>query len=82
MARPIKTGTDYFPLDVELDIKMDFVESRYGNDGFSTIIKLWQKIYAENGYYCKWDNDLYCNIVSLSTKWTKRKGYEYGDQSI
>lgn len=58
MARPIKTGTDYFPLDVELDIKMDFVESRYGNDGFSTIIKLWQKIYAENGYYCKWDNDI------------------------
>lgn len=58
MARPIKTGTDYFPLDIELDIKMDFVESRYGNDGFSTIIKLWQKIYAENGYYCKWDNDI------------------------
>lgn len=58
MARPIKTGTDYFPLDVELNIKMDFVESRYGNDGFSTIIKLWQKIYAENGYYCKWDNDI------------------------
>ena len=58
MARPIKTGTDYFPLDVELDIKMDFVESRYGNDGFSTIIKLWQKIYAENWYYCKWDNDI------------------------
>ena len=58
MARPIKTGTDYFPLDVELDIKMDFVESRYGNDGFSTIIKLWQKIYAENVYYCKWDNDI------------------------
>jgi hypothetical protein len=58
LARPIKTGTDYFPLDVELDIKMDFVESRYGNDGFSTIIKLWQKIYAENGYYCKWDNDI------------------------
>lgn len=58
MARPIKTGTDYFPLDVELDIKMDFIESRYGNDGFSTIIKLWQKIYSENGYYCKWDNDI------------------------
>lgn len=58
MARPIKTGTDYFPLDVELDIKMDFIESRYGNDGFSTIIKLWQKIYAENGYYCKWDSDI------------------------
>ena len=49
MARPIKTGTDYFPLDVELDIKMDFVESRYGNDGFSTIIKLWQKYMRRMG---------------------------------
>lgn len=57
MARPLKVGADYFPLDVDLDVKIDFIERKYANDGFAVIVKLWQKIYKENGYYCKWDSD-------------------------
>lgn len=58
MARPLKVGADYFPFDVDLDVKIDFIESKYANDGFAVIVKLWQKIYKENGYYCKWDSDI------------------------
>lgn len=57
MARPIKSGIDYFPLDVALDNNVRLVEAKFGATGFAVIIKLWQRIYAENGYYCCWSED-------------------------
>ncbi len=53
MARPKKQGLDYFPLDVNIDSKIEILESKYGVFGFGFIIKLFQKIYA-NGYYLEW----------------------------
>lgn len=53
MARPLKEGLNYFPLDVELDDKFELVEAEHGLIGFAITIKLLQKIYKE-GYYYKW----------------------------
>ena len=53
MARPKKQGLDYFPLDVNIDNKIEIIESKYGILGFGFIIRLFQKIYA-NGYYLEW----------------------------
>jgi len=57
MARPIKIGLDYFPLDVNIDDDIELIEAEHGLSGFAIIIKLWQKIYS-NGYYIKWNNDV------------------------
>lgn len=57
MARPIKDGVDYFPLDVSVDKKFRLVEAKFGIVGFGIIVKLFQLIYAENGYYYEWDDD-------------------------
>lgn len=57
MARPMKDGVDYFPLDVNVDKKFRLVEAKFGIVGFGVIVKLFQLIYAENGYYCEWDED-------------------------
>lgn len=54
MARPKKQGLDYFPLDVNIDNKLEILESEYGILGFGFIIRLFQKIYA-NGYYLEWN---------------------------
>lgn len=54
MARPKKQGLDYFPLDVNVDNKLEILESEYGILGFGFIIRLFQKIYA-NGYYLEWN---------------------------
>lgn len=56
MARPKKQGVDYFPLDVHLDNKFKFIEIKFGLEGFATVIKMMQKIYA-NRYYCDWGDD-------------------------
>ena len=58
MARPKKDGLDYYPMDsdIENDDKMKFIRSKHGNDGFATVILLLNKIYRENGYFCKWTN--------------------------
>ena len=57
MARPQKKGIDYFPFDVDIDYSDDIVmlEAKYGNDGFTTIVKLFCKIYQDDGYFIKWN---------------------------
>lgn len=55
MARPIKEGLEYFPLDVDIDKddKLELVEAKYGITGFAVAIKLLMKIYKE-GYFYPW----------------------------
>jgi hypothetical protein len=56
MSRSIKQGLDYFPMDVEIDNKIEIIEAKHGVVGFGIIVKLFQKIYKE-GYYLAWDED-------------------------
>lgn len=58
MARPIKSGLDYFPLDCQLDDKFELIEAEFGLTGFAVVVKLLQKIYAGQGYYCEWTNEV------------------------
>lgn len=51
MARPQKEGLDYFPLNVEPDDKFEDIETEFGIVGFAVIIKLFQRIYGQHGYY-------------------------------
>jgi len=45
MARPRKTGLDYFPIDTTFDEKLESIEELHGNDGFTWIVKFWQSAY-------------------------------------
>lgn len=52
MARPKKTGLEYFPLDVDIasDEKIEYLEGETGIEGFGVYIKLLAAIYR-NGYF-------------------------------
>lgn len=54
----MKSGLDYFPLDVYLDDKFKLIEAEFGLTGFAIVVKLFQKIYGELGYYCEWTNEV------------------------
>jgi DnaD/phage-associated family protein len=54
----MNSGIPYFPLDVHLDDKFDLIEAEFGLKGFAIVVKLLQKIYGGNGYYCKWTKDV------------------------
>ncbi len=56
MARPIKKGLDYFPLDCNMDDDIELFEAECGLEGFAILVKLWAKIYL-NGYYAEWNQD-------------------------
>ncbi len=58
MARLTKTGLDYFPLDCALDDKIALIEAEFGLTGFAVIVKLFQKIYGEQGYYCEFTKEV------------------------
>jgi len=53
LARPQKSGLEYFPLDVDIDQddKILLIEAQHGLVGFGVVIKLLMKIYKHNYYY-------------------------------
>ena len=58
MARPTKMGVDYFPLDCVMDDKFQLLEAEYGLKGFAVVVKLFQRIYQSEGYYCEFNDDV------------------------
>ncbi len=80
----MKVGLDYFPLDCVLDTKVALIEAEFGLNGFGVVVKLFQKIYGEQGYYFEWTNEvallfarevgLGCNVVSEILSAAIRRG--------
>lgn len=72
MGRSFKDGIESFLLDANTDgdIKFQIVEARYGIVGFGIIVKLYQMIYRDNGYFCKWDELI---AAISSSKWSCQK---------
>ena len=58
MARPTKSGLDYFPLDVDIfeDEKIEAIAGEFGIKGELAVIKLLCAVYKK-GYFVVW-NDL------------------------
>ena len=58
MARPLKTGLDYFPMDIDFyeDEKIELLWAKYGLVGEAIATRLLAKIYR-NGYFIEWNND-------------------------
>ena len=57
MARPLKQGLDYFSLDCYMDDKIKMIQAEFGLKGFAIVVKLWQMIYRDNGYYSEWNKE-------------------------
>lgn len=53
----MNNGINYFPLNVHLDDKFELIEAEFGLKGFAIVVKLFQKIYGQQGYYCEWTED-------------------------
>lgn len=49
-----KEGIDSFLLDCHTNENISEIEASFGIKGFAVIVRLWQKIYSEKGYYCEW----------------------------
>lgn len=45
MARPLKEGLEYFPMDVSIDEKIELLELKYGIEGFGVYVRTLQTIY-------------------------------------
>ena len=60
MARPIKQGLDYFPLDVGFlqDVKIRRIIRACGIQSIPILISLLSNIYRDDGYYLLWDSDM------------------------
>ncbi|RRB06295.1 DUF4373 domain-containing protein [Larkinella rosea] len=68
MARPAKIGLEYFPLDCQMDDKVEMLEAVHDLIGFALYIKLLQEIYQTQ------DGEL---DMSLVFRW-KTLGKKYG----
>ena len=60
-------GLPFFFLETHLNDDFKLIEAEFGLKGFAIVVKLFQKIYGERGYYCEWTNDvelLFSNSVN------------------
>jgi hypothetical protein len=55
MSRPFKKGLEYFSIDCNPDSKLEYIEAIHGLTGFAIVVKLWQDIYKEEGYFIEWN---------------------------
>lgn len=64
MSRPIKTGLDYFPFDVDFfqDEKIEAISVEFGIKGEIATIKLLCAIYR-NGYFILWNDRLKIKLL-------------------
>ena len=54
----MKSGIDFFPLDVSLDNKFKLIEAEFGVTGFGVVVHLLQEIYGQEGYYIEWTEEV------------------------
>ena len=78
MARPNKTGIDYFPFDVDffLNDKLQLIEGEFGMKGGYIAIRLLCKVY-KNGYYYQWGADeclLFAKNLGIDSVFGKQCG--------
>ena len=64
MARPVKTGLDYFPLHIDFfdDIRICALAVQYGTKGQLAAIILLVHLY-KTGYYLLWDDDTRVRVL-------------------
>ena len=84
MARPLKAGLDYFPHSCMSEQSIDLIQAEFGALGYAVIYRLYEKIYAEKGYFCEWTKDVALmfsqrngvgvNVVSEILKSALRRG--------
>lgn len=60
MARPMKQGLDYFPLDVGFlqNVKVRRIMRACGMQSIPVLISLLANTYRDEGYFLRWDNDM------------------------
>lgn len=51
MARPIKTGLDYFPHDTEFDNELEYIIAVHKEIGYYVYFRLLERLYKVFGYY-------------------------------
>lgn len=76
MARPTKTGLDYFPLDVNFlnDLKTKKLVRGYGASAVAVALNVYINIYRDNGYFVECDDDfifLIADELKLDEEYTK-----------
>lgn len=79
-----RAGIPSFLLDVTDDDSLQLIEAEFGITGFAVIIKIYQKIFREQGYFCSWSEEVMLlfarkigvggNIVSEITKAALKRG--------
>ena len=71
-----KEGLEFFPFVCTNDDKLDLIEAEFGLKGLAIVVKLFQRIYGERGYYCEWNTE----VELLFSK--RQCGLMEGDHSV
>ncbi len=71
LARPKRVGLDYFPHSCIAGQELQLLQAEYGLKGYAVVMKLYEMIFFDKGYFCEWTKDVammfaHRNAVSIS----------------
>lgn len=80
MARPIKKGLGYFPLDTDIlsDRKIRRLSQRFGCDGIATYLAILCEVYGTTGYYAPFTDD-FCFDIGFTLGLREERVHEIVD---
>ena len=58
MARPQRRNVDYFPHYISHGMKMQYIQNKFGNDGYATWFKIMEKLGSSNDHHIDLSDDL------------------------
>lgn len=68
MARPQRNNVDYFPFYCEEGKKMYYLENKYGNDGFATLVKILRDLSKTDYHYLDLSDETTMMFLSARCK--------------
>lgn len=67
MASIKSKGIDFFSIDCIDDDGREFVQAKHKTEGFGLLVRIEQRIYRHEGYYCDWQEK---NVIMFADKYT------------
>ena len=71
MARPNRNDVDYFPHYISGGKKMNFIENKYGNDGYATWFKILESMAATEYHYLNLNDEVEAMFLASKCKITE-----------
>lgn len=73
MSRPARNDVDYFPFLCKEGIAMEYINNKYGNDGYATWIRILRELAVKNYHYLDLSDEIQSMTLTAKCRISEEK---------